>query len=143
MTAVNNYFDMDDSLIKQDVPEKVTKAIQALAVYYISDEQLKNKGKLLGHYKSTIFFRTYIDIYENAVVGEAEERDSRKAVDFCWGYFSVSRAVVKRNVLYLILFNDTIYRIRHLELAEKIAYIINKQRTIANAKYSKKSEQND
>lgn len=140
MNTGNNYFDMDDSLIKQDVPEKVTQSLQAYAVYYISDEQLKNKGRLLGHHKSTIFFRTYIDIYENAVLGKAMVISSKKTEVFCWGYFAVSRAVVEGNALYLILFNGKIYRLRYLKSAEKIAYMINKQRITSNEKYNKESQ---
>lgn len=120
---------MEHELDHQFFLDHDTDLIRELADGIISEQQIENKGTLLGHYVSLGFTRTYIDVYENAVIGKAEIRTSKKPKDICWGYARLARAVVEKGVLYLVMNNKDIYRIRHLKLAEKIAFLINIQKT--------------
>lgn len=124
----DNYVDMEAVLEKQEFSEKAVKSIRNLADLYTSQEQLSNKGKLLGHYKSTGFLKTYIDIYERAVIGKAEIKNSKKAEDIRWGYARLEEAIVEDGVLYLLMNDEKVYRLRHLKMAEMIAYTINGQK---------------
>ncbi len=122
-----NYDDMEAALDRQEVPEKVARAFRNYGDLYISGEQLNNKGSLLGHYKSRGFLRTYIDVYERAIIGKAEFGGGKKTENFRWGFACLKEAVAEDGALYLNMNDGKIYRIRHLKNAELIAYLINGQ----------------
>lgn len=124
----DNYVDMEAVLEKQEFSEKAVKSVRNLSDLYTSQEQLSNKGKLLGHYKSTGFLKTYIDIYERAVIGKAENNNSKKAEDIRWGYARLAKAIVDGGVLCLVMNDEKIYKLRHLKMAEMVAYMINGQK---------------
>ena len=124
----DDYIDMEDVLEKQELSEQYGKRIRNLADLFISGEQLANKGNQMGHYKSTGFLKTYIDVYERAIIGKAEPAGARRVEDISWGYARLAEAIVEDRVLYLILNDESIYRIRHLKMAEMIAYMINGQK---------------
>lgn len=124
----DSYYDMEDELERGEVPEKVAKIWRDMATSYLSQEQLADKGSLLGHYKSGGLFRTYIDVYEKAFIGKAEVAWSKKAVDIRFGYVCLTEALVEKGILYLIMNDDEIYRIKHLKMAEEIAYRMNEQK---------------
>ena len=125
--------DMEEILDQQEMMEKrkpskkAIKAVRNLADIYASQEQLGDKGNLLGHYKSIGFLKTFIDIYERAAIGKAESGKTRKSENFQWGYARLSRAVVENRILYLVMNDESIYRLRHIKEAEKVAYMINEQ----------------
>lgn len=125
--------DMEAILDQQEMIEnrkpskKAIKAVRNLADIYASQEQLGNKGNLLGHYKSKGFLKTYIDIYERAAIGKAESGKTRKSENFQWGYARLSRAVVEDRILYLVMNDESIYKLRYIKEAEKVAYMINEQ----------------
>lgn len=123
----DNYVDMEDELEKH-FSEKAVKAVRNLGNFYTSIEQINNKGKLLGHYESTGFLKTYIDVYERAIIGKAETKGSKKAEDIRWGYACLAEAIVEKGVLYLVMKDEKIYKLRHLKMAEIIAYMINGQK---------------
>ena len=50
--------DMEEQLEEKEYPEKMIKIVQSMANFYISQEQLANKGNLLGHFKSGRFLKT-------------------------------------------------------------------------------------
>lgn len=130
MEEQKNYLSDAESGIEFDNPsEKTAKIFRNMGSYYISREQVANKGKKLAHYKSWLFFRTYIDLYENAMIGLVECSGSRKLINIEYGYFYLEKAVVEDGMLFLIMCDEKIYRIRHLKDAELIAYAINKQKS--------------
>lgn len=120
-----NYDDMDVALDRQ---EEVTAILRNLSDFYESQKQLSDKGKLLGHYKSRGLIRTYIDVYEKAVVGRMRVEGSKKIQDVSWGYACLAEAIVENSVLYFYMNSGKIYRIRYLRRPEIIAYLINGQK---------------
>lgn len=127
--------DVDEELEEKKLSEKTVKSIRKMGNFYLSQDQLINKGNLLGHFKSGRFFRTYIDVYENAIVGTAEIITSEKPKKINIGYAYLERAVVENGILYLIMCDEEIYRLRYLKEVERIAYLINKQRANGNQGY--------
>ena len=119
--------DQQEMIEKRKPSEKLVKAVRNLADIYASQEQLKNKGNLLGHYKSRGFLKMYIDIYERAAIGKAESSKTKKSEDFQWGYARLSMAVVESGILYLVMNDENMYRLKHIKEAEKVAYMINEQ----------------
>lgn len=118
--------DMEEQLEEKEYPEKMIKIVQSMANFYISQEQLANKGNLLGHFKSGRFLKTYIDVYEKAIIGIAEIKRTRKPEHVNKGLACLRQAVVENDILYLIIDDDEIYRIRYLKEPEMVAYLINK-----------------
>lgn len=121
----DTYQDMDSALLDR---QRGIQAIRNLADIYLSREQLENKGNLLGHYKSKGFFKAYLDIYEKAVIGRAENIRSGKMEDISWGYARLDWAAVEKRALCLVMNDKTVYRLRHLKNAETIAYMVNNQK---------------
>lgn len=119
--------DQQEMMENRKPSEKAIKAVRNLADIYASQEQIGNKGNLLGHYKSKGFLKTYIDVYERAAIGKAESSKTRKSENFQWGYARLSRAVVEDRILYLVMNDESIYRLRYIKEAEKVAYMINEQ----------------
>lgn len=124
----DNYDDMEEALERQEVSEKTVRIWRNRANYFLSSEQLSHKGKLLGHYKSTRFLKTYIDIYERAIIGKAETGGAKKVENISCGYAYLAKAIVENGVLYLLMSDERIYRIRHLKMVEMIGYMINGQK---------------
>lgn len=128
MEMEDNYDDMEEALEKQEISERDGKIIRNMADLIISRDQLANKGNLLGHYQSAGFCKTYIDVYERAVIGKVEPARTKKAEDIGWGYARLAEAIVEKGVLYFILNDGKFYKIRHLKMAETVAYMINGQK---------------
>ncbi len=124
--------DMEEQLEEKEYPEKMIKIVQSMANFYISQEQLANKGNLLGHFKSGRFLKTYIDVYEKAIIGIAEIKRTRKPEHVNKGLACLRQAVVENDILYLIIDDDEIYRIRYLKEPEMVAYLINKLKSEGN-----------
>ena len=124
--------DMEEQLEEKEYPEKMIKIVQSMANFYISQEQLANKGNLLGHFKSGRFFKTYIYVYEKAIIGIAEIKRTRKPEHVNKGLACLRQAVVENDILYLIIDDDEIYRIRYLKEPEMVAYLINKLKSEGN-----------
>lgn len=124
----DNYVDAEEMLERQMHSERAVRAVRNLADFYTSQAQLVNKGKLLGHYKSAGILSTYIDIYERAAIGKAETENSKKTEEIRWGYACLAGAIVKKGILYLFMNDGKIYKLRHLKMAETIAYMINGQK---------------
>ena len=116
----DDYDDMEGELERQEVPEHVARIWRNMADFYLSQEQLADKGNWLGYYKSSGFLRTYIEVYEKAFVGRAEETWSKKSADIRYGYACLSEAIVKEGILYLIMNDEKIYRLRHLKRRRKL-----------------------
>lgn len=91
--------DMEEELEEKEFSEKTIKALQSMANLYISQEQLANKGNLLGCFKSGKFLKTHIYIYENAIIGKAEIPSKRKPVHINKGLACLSKAVVENGIL--------------------------------------------
>lgn len=123
--------DMEEELEGKKFSEKTVKIIQNMADFYISQEQLSNKGNKLGHFKSGRFLRTYIDVYEKAIIGIAEVRRKRKPEHINMGFVCLRQVIVEDGILYLVTNDEKIYRIRYLKEPEIIAYLINKQKSKA------------
>lgn len=121
-------FDVKETPEMRDFSQKTIKSIKNMADFYRSQEQLKNRGNLLRHYKLSGFSRTYIDIYEQAIIGKAEFNGSNRAKDISFEYVYLIKAVADNMSLYLMVSDEKIYRLRHLKLAEMIAYMINGQK---------------
>lgn len=132
--------DIEESLEEKNFSEKMIKSVQSMANFYISQEQLSNKGNQLGHFKSGRFLKTYIDVYENAIIGMAEIQGKGKPEHVNRGLTCLSQAVVEDGILYLVIDDEKIYRIRYLKEPEMIAYLINKQKSKAkkDIKYEKR-----
>lgn len=124
----DDYYDMEEELDRKEIPENVAKIWRNMGDFYLSQEQLADKGNLLGRYKSRRFLRTYIEIYEKAFIGKAEAVWSKRAVDIRFGYACLTEALVEKGILYLIMNDEKIYRLRYLKMAEEIAYRINEQK---------------
>lgn len=127
--------DIDEELEEKKLSEKTVKAVRRMGNFYLSQEQVENKGNLLGHFKSGRFLRTYIDVYEKAIVGMAEIITAKRPEEICRGYAYLEKAVVEDGILYLVMNDEKIYRLRYLKEAETIAYLINKQRANGNQGY--------
>lgn len=121
----DNYVDIEAELERQEPSERAIRALRNLANFYRSREQLANKGNLLGQYKSEGDLKTYIDVYEKAIIGKAEINGSKEAEDISFGYACLTDAIVEDGVLYLLMKDRRIYRLRNLKAAETIAYMIN------------------
>lgn len=124
----DNYVDVEGLLARKEPSERAVKAVRRLASFYASQAQISNKGKLLGHYRSAVNLRTYIDVYERAVAGRVESCISEGAEKLCWGYTYLADVLTENGVLYLVGKDDRVYKIRGLRKAEIIAYKINSQR---------------
>lgn len=94
-----NYDDMELALDRQ---EEVSAILRNLSDFYLSQEQLSDKGKLLGHYKPRGLARTYIAVYERAVVGRMRADGSKRIQDISWGYACLAEAIVENRVLYAV-----------------------------------------
>ena len=124
----DDYYDMESELERQEVPEHISRIWREMATSILSRAQLKDKGNLLGCFKSGGFLNTYIEIFENAFIGKVESARSKELVDIHCGYIALTRANVERGVLYLSMYDRQIYRLRHMKLAEVIAYRMNEQK---------------
>lgn len=124
----DDYFDVEEALEMRKFSQKTIKSIKNMADFYRSQEQLKNRGNLLGHYKSSGFSKTYIDVYEQAIIGKVEFNGSKIVKDISFGYVYLVKAVADNTALYLMMSDEKIYRLRHLKMAEMIAYTINGQK---------------
>ena len=122
-----DYSDMEEELERDEAPEYVAQIWRNMADFYLSQEQLADKGSLLKCYKSCGLRRTYIEVYERAVIGKAETAKVRKPQKIGFGYACLKEAIVEKGILYLIVDDHLIYRIRHLKEAEEAAYRINEQ----------------
>ena len=120
--------DMEEELEGKEFSEEATKIIQDMAAFYISQDQRNDKGKLLASYKSGRFLKTYINIYERAIVGLAETRRSRRPVKIDYGLAYLEDAVAERGELFLVMHKHEVYRLRYLKDVEIIAYFINEQK---------------
>lgn len=128
--------DMEEELEEKEPSEKMIKAVQSMANFIISREQLSNKGNQLGHFKSGGFLKTYIDVYEKAIVGMVEIRRKRKPEHINKGLACLKQAVVEDGILYLVIDDEEVYRIRYLKEPEMIAYLINEQKSKAKKGYA-------
>lgn len=124
--------DMEEELEEKEYSEKMIKAVRSMANFYISQEQLANKGNFLGHFKSGRFLKTYIDVYEKAIIGVVEIKRTRKPEHINKGLACLRQVVVEDDILYLVIDDDKIYRIRYLKEPEMVAYLINKQKSVGN-----------
>lgn len=124
----DDYYDMEEKLERDEVPERVADIWRKMADFYISQEQIDAKGNLLGCYKSTGLRRMYIAIYEKAFIGRAQSSQTKKTEDICSGYVCLRKAVVEDGVLYLIMSDDVIYRLKNIKNAEEAAYRMNEQK---------------
>lgn len=168
--------DMEEELEKDKPNGRVNKLINELANMLIAEEQIKDKGCLIGHYASSkrgillgavlciiieivVFFLflkdlfyfiflflilglwvlvwgffvknqlgTFIDLYENAIVGKAESNQYKKKKAFSHGIFYFEEAIVEKGVLYLVLFDEKeIYRFKNFKNADIVSYLINER----------------
>ena len=134
MKQPKNYLnDMEEELEleEKESSEKMIKAVQSMANFIISQEQLSNKGNKLGHFKSSRFLKTYIDVDEKAIIGMVEIRRKRKPEHINKGLVCLRQAVVEDGILYLVIDDEEVYRVRYLKEPEMIAYLINEQRSKA------------
>lgn len=120
--------DVEWELDRSEPSEQMIRKLNNLALHYISGDQLKDKGELLGHYRTTGFQKTYIDIYEKAIMGKAKSCSTGKVEEIRCGYACLKRAVVEKRILYLLRQDGDVYLLRHLKGAEWIAYLINDQK---------------
>lgn len=109
----------------EGISEQAGNRIRELGALIYSRKQLEDKGRLLGHFKSGRFLRTYIDVYERAIIGEAEIRHSCGHENIDRGMIRIKEAVVERGTLFLAMSDGKVYRIRALKNAEEAAYLIN------------------
>lgn len=126
--AYNDFYDMEVEWEREEVLDDVVRLLSDTGDSFLSQEQLEDKGKLLGHFKSIGFLRTYIDIYEKAFIGKAEVTWSKKPIDIRFGYACLTEALVEEGILYLIMSDEKIYRLRYLKMAEEVAYRMNEQK---------------
>lgn len=124
----DDYDDIEGALERQEVPEHVARIWRNMADTYLSQEQLADKGNLLGCYKSSGFLRTYIEVYERAFIGRVETAGAKKPIDIRYGYACLTEALVEEGTLYLIMNDEKIYRLRYIKKAEEAAYRMNEQR---------------
>lgn len=113
---------------KKPYSEKAVRAVRRMAAFYRSQEQLKDKGELLFRSKSGRFLKTYIEVYERAIIGLAEIKDTRKPVVLRYGLAFLTEAVVVKGTLYLTMWDGEIYRLRYLKDAEVLEYYINRKK---------------
>lgn len=126
----DDYYDMEEELDRGEIPESCAKILRNMADSIMSGEQLADKGKFLGRYKSGGIHRTYIDVYERAFIGRAEisKYGNSKTEKICFGYACLSEVLVEDGVLYLVMNDENIYRLRHLKLVQEAAYRLNEQK---------------
>lgn len=133
MYSEEDYLEDAEDMLRQPIidnqtHEKRKKAFQNLERYYISEEQLKNKGKLLGHFEEGVFWgKAYLDVYENAIIGRAESLKSGKQENFELGITWIISAILEEKELRLILYNDKVYCLKHFREAEEMEYLISLQ----------------
>lgn len=179
MEVMENTRKLDDieHELERDKPwnEHSRRLLYELADSFTAQEQLKNKGKLIGSFKTNksgmyyriafavivalasvallkvsfyfvIFsviivmilsvwllrcirkFQMGIDIYENAIIGRVEfshEKNLRKLEN---GIAYYKFAHEKAGCVYIVLYNDTVCRLRYMKDGKKIAYLLNKQK---------------
>lgn len=113
---------------KKPYSEKEVRAVRRMAAFYRSQEQLKDKGELLFHSKSGRFLKTYIEVYERAIIGLAEIKDTRKPVVLRCGLAFLTEVEVVKGTLYLTMCDGKIYRLRYLKDAEVLEYHINRKK---------------
>lgn len=113
---------------KETYSEKEVRAVRRMAAFYRSQEQLNDKGELLFHSKSGRFLKTYIEVYERAIVGLAETKDERKLEVLRCGLAFLTEAETVRGTLYLSTWDGKIYRLRFLKDAEILEYHINRKK---------------
>lgn len=122
------YYDMEEELEKDEVPDEIASIWRRMADSYISQEQLDAKGNFLGRYKSRGFRKAYISIYEKAFIGMAESNRAKKVIDISSGYVCLKNAFAEEGTLYLVMNDEEVYRLRHVKKAEEAAYRINEQK---------------
>lgn len=108
--------------------EKEVRAVRRLAAFYKSQEQLNDKGELLFRSKSGRFLKTYIEVYERAILGLAEINASRRLEKLRYGLAFLEGVAVVKGVLYLSMYDEKIYRLRYLKDVEMLEYQINRQK---------------
>lgn len=124
----DDYYDMEEEMERDEVPEAVANIWRRMADSYTSQEQIEAKGDLLGHYKARGFRKVYISIYEKAFIGRAESNRRDKMIDISSGYVCLKEAIAEEGTLYLIMNNEEIYRLKHIKRAEEAAYRMNEQK---------------
>lgn len=122
METTDNYSDTEEILDSRDR----ARLINNMADSYIARKQEISRGKLLAHYKSAGLFKTYIDIYENAIVGKMKNR-KRKTKDVVFGYASLEDVEAEGGTIYFKMKYEEIYYIQHLKMAERIVCQIIRQ----------------
>lgn len=115
-------------IINDQTRERRKKAFQGLAKSYISEEQIKNKGEFLGHFEERGFWgKGYLDVYEKAIIGRAENLRSGKQESFKLGVTWIISAILVEKELYLFLYDDRVYCFKHFKKAEEMEYSISLQ----------------
>lgn len=113
---------------KKTYSEKEVRAVRRMAAFYRSQEQLNDKGELLFRSKSGRFLKTYIEVYERAIIGLAETNDEKKPEVLRCGLAFLTEVEAVRGTLYLSTWNGKIYRLRYLKNAEVLEYHINRKK---------------
>ena len=124
METKEYYDDAELALYREENSERFAKIIGEYGARIVSRDQMEDKGRLLGHYRSIGFRKSYIDVYERAIFGRAEIGLTRKKKEFGCGYAFLSEAVTEGNVLYLFMEDGEVYRLRHMKNVETIAWQI-------------------
>ena len=99
-----------------------------MAAFYQSLEQLNHMGELIFQSRSGRFLKTYIEVYERAIIGLAEIDGLRKPQNLRCGMAFLREVQVIRGTLCLSMYDGEIYRLRYLKDAEVLEYQINRQK---------------
>lgn len=127
--------DMEEELDQHEFSEGAKNALRRMASWYVSMDQLENKGKLLKRFevKRKGLYRgveVYFDVYENAVGGVVKQAKYKKPCSLSIGLAYIKNAYVVNKILYLVTQNNTINEVYNIKQAEMAAYFINKQKGI-------------
>lgn len=134
MDTMEDYLeDMEEELDQHEFSERAKNALRRMASWYVSMDQLENKGKLLKRFevKRKGLYRgveVYFDVYENAVDGVVKQAKYKKPCSINIGLAYIKNAYVVNKILYLVTQNNTINEVHDIKQAEIAAYFINKQK---------------
>lgn len=73
-------------------------------------------------------FQMKIDIYENAIIGKVQFSHEKNLQKLENGIAYYKFAHEKAGCVYIVLYNDTVCRLRYMREGKKIAYLLNKQK---------------
>lgn len=79
-------------------------------------------------WRCSIKYQMFIDIYDNAIVGKVEFPHERKLRDLKGGIAYYKFAEEQGGNIYITLYDDKVCRLRYMQDAKKIVYLLNRQK---------------